>query len=206
MGRDGREALLDAAERLFATLGLDAVSLRQIGVEAGQRNTAAAHYHFGTKDALVDALFERRMTPVNEHRWRLLRALDDAGRGDDPAGLIEAFVVPFAATVRPGSTYARFSAQVISHPTLNTLADLDRPFMSGLVEVFVRLERVLGDDRLWPERRRLLAVLVVQGLADRERLLEAGIPQPDDDTALAALIDTATAVARPAPTKETSHA
>jgi AcrR family transcriptional regulator len=196
MARDGREALLDAAERLFATQGLDAVSLRQIGVEAGQRNTAAAHYHFGTKEALVDALFERRMTPVNEHRWRLL-----ATAGDDPVALVEAFVVPFAATVHPGSTYARFSAQVVNHPTLNALATLERPFMTGLVEVFVRLERLLGDDPLWPERRRLLTVLVVQGLADRERLLDGGEPVVDDATALHVLVRAAGALVQ-----ETSHA
>lgn len=200
MARDGREALLDAAERLFATRGLDAVSLRQIGVEAGQRNTGAAQYHFGSKEALVDAVFERRMTLVNVHRNRILDHLDAERRGTDPAALVEAFVVPFAAAVGYGSTYARFSAQVMAHPTLNVLAALDRPFMASLAEVFHRLRAVLGSDPTWPERRRLLVLLVVQGLADRERLLDLGEPTVDDATALATLLAAAIAVALP--TKE----
>ena len=42
------ERLLLAAERLFAARGVDGVSLRQVNVEAGQRNLSAAHYHFGS--------------------------------------------------------------------------------------------------------------------------------------------------------------
>lgn len=59
MGRrrnvDGRELLLDAALRLFAEHGVDAVSIRAVNREAGL-GPGAAHYHFGTKDALVDAV------------------------------------------------------------------------------------------------------------------------------------------------------
>ena len=58
--------LIETAERLFAERGVNAVSLREIGAEAGQRNTGAVRYHFGTKEALVNAVFEHRMTPINE--------------------------------------------------------------------------------------------------------------------------------------------
>ena len=50
-----REELILAAERLFSEFGIDAVSLRQINAAAGQRNSSAAHYHFGSKDALIAA-------------------------------------------------------------------------------------------------------------------------------------------------------
>src|SRR5688500_17858831 len=52
------DALLDAAERLFATHGPGGVSLRTIAREAGV-NHGLVHRHFGTKDALVDRLLER---------------------------------------------------------------------------------------------------------------------------------------------------
>jgi AcrR family transcriptional regulator len=48
-----RERLLDTAERLFATHGLHAVSLRTINTEAGARNVSAAHYHFGSKTGVI---------------------------------------------------------------------------------------------------------------------------------------------------------
>ena len=53
-----RERLILAAEELFARDGLDAVSLRQVNTAAGQRNASAAHYHFGSKQGMVLALFE----------------------------------------------------------------------------------------------------------------------------------------------------
>lgn len=59
MGRrpeiDGRELLLDAALRLFAEHGIEGVSIRAVNREAGL-GPASVHYHFGTKDALLDAV------------------------------------------------------------------------------------------------------------------------------------------------------
>lgn len=56
-GIDGRELLIAAALRLFAEQGIDAVSIRAVNREAGL-GPATAHYHFGTKDALVQAVLE----------------------------------------------------------------------------------------------------------------------------------------------------
>lgn len=56
-GIDGRELILSAALRLFAEHGIDAVSIRAVNREAGL-GPASVHYHFGTKDALVDAVVE----------------------------------------------------------------------------------------------------------------------------------------------------
>jgi TetR/AcrR family transcriptional regulator, repressor for neighboring sulfatase len=52
------EALLDAAERLFALAGPGEVSLRSIARAAGV-NHGLVHRHFGTRDDLVERLMER---------------------------------------------------------------------------------------------------------------------------------------------------
>src|SRR4051794_7618525 len=58
-GRDEiLDAVLDAAERLFAAAGPADVSLRAIAQEAGV-NYGLVHRHFGTKDALFDRLLQR---------------------------------------------------------------------------------------------------------------------------------------------------
>ena len=53
---DTRRRILDAAQGLFVRHGLDATSLRMITAHASA-NIAAAHYHFGSKDALIEAVF-----------------------------------------------------------------------------------------------------------------------------------------------------
>ncbi|MEO7351168.1 MAG: TetR family transcriptional regulator [Marmoricola sp.] len=56
-GIDGRELILAAAFQLFAEQGIDAVSIRAVNREAGL-GPASVHYHFGTKEALVDAVID----------------------------------------------------------------------------------------------------------------------------------------------------
>src|SRR5437764_502080 len=58
-GRDQiLDAVLDGAERLFASSGPADVSLRAIAAEAGV-NYGLVYRHFGTKDALFDQLMQR---------------------------------------------------------------------------------------------------------------------------------------------------
>ncbi len=64
--------LLLAAERLFATQGIAATTIRQINTEAGQKNSSAIHYHFGSRDAILDAIIAIRVTPANAQRAKLL--------------------------------------------------------------------------------------------------------------------------------------
>lgn len=68
--RDTRERILDAAEALFGEFGFGA-SLRTITNAAGV-NLASVNYHFGSKDALMEAVIDRRITPINQARLELL--------------------------------------------------------------------------------------------------------------------------------------
>jgi AcrR family transcriptional regulator len=68
------ERILLAAERLFSERGIGEVSLREITSAAGV-NSAAAHYHFGSKDAVLDELFTRRARPIAQRREQLLGQL-----------------------------------------------------------------------------------------------------------------------------------
>ena len=93
-----RERLLDVSERLFAERGIESTSLRAITREAGV-NLAAVNYHFGSKGALVDEVFARRIRPINEER---LRRLDEVEGVDRPR--VE---VVLAALVRPALVIVR---------------------------------------------------------------------------------------------------
>src|SRR5579872_5159399 len=77
---DTKEKLLNTAERLFGDQGFAATSLRQIIAEAGV-NLAAVHYHFGSKEDLLDAVVVRKLEPINAERLALLdKAIGAAGR------------------------------------------------------------------------------------------------------------------------------
>lgn len=92
---DTKGKILDAAEKLFVDNGFSATSLRAIIKEA-EVNTAAVHYHFGSKEALIEAVFVRRVDQLNDERLELLDGLESA-HGDRPVPLeevIRAFLDP----------------------------------------------------------------------------------------------------------------
>jgi len=100
-----KERILDTAERLFAQQGYAATSLRSIIAGAGV-NLAAVHYHFHSKEALLEAVVLRRAEPANQERLNLLDQFQQAA-GEVPVPLekvIEAFVAPtFRMALDPAS-------------------------------------------------------------------------------------------------------
>lgn len=92
-----RQRILDAAEDLFARHGVAGTSLRALTAKAGV-NLAAVHYHFGSKDALLDSVVERRAKPMNAERLRALGEIEAANaRGElgDESEWAEAILIAF---------------------------------------------------------------------------------------------------------------
>jgi AcrR family transcriptional regulator len=85
-----RTRILDAAEELFMHQGFGGTSMRLLTSKAGV-NLAAVNYHFGSKDALIEAVFRRRLDPMNIARIAALEALEASGTPDADA-IIRAFV------------------------------------------------------------------------------------------------------------------
>ena len=90
-----KERILDTAERMFSEHGYAATSLRGIIAEAGV-NLAAVHYHFHSKEALLEAVILRRSVPANQERLALLDRFEKEAGGNPPPleKVIEAFVAP----------------------------------------------------------------------------------------------------------------
>lgn len=94
MSTDTKRRIVDTAERLFAERGFSATSVRGITADAGV-NLAALHYHFGSKENLIEEVFVRRLRPLNEERIQMLeKAEEEADHPLDIEAILRAFVTP----------------------------------------------------------------------------------------------------------------
>lgn len=181
---DTRLRLILAAEKLFAERGIEAVSLREINIAAGQRNSGATHYHFGSKDGLIEAIFRYRHAATFERRRELADRIEAEEAGADVRRLVEALVLPLAEQFTRdagGSCYVRFLQQVHDEPGSRGFAR----FVGKVDAPQVRIERALRralshvPRRLLDERLRHMADHIIHAFAARERRAGRGRRSPD---------------------------
>jgi AcrR family transcriptional regulator len=167
--------LVLAAERLFATHGIDGVSLRQIAVEAGSGNNSAVHYHFGSKHRLIAAIFRHRLPQIISER-RLLAARCDP---DDLRSRFEAHFLPVLSMAEATDNHYVSFVEQIQRMDLGAAGDLlDLP-VEGLrsnAEFRRDLHRLLEplDEPLRQLRINEGQALCMHAAADRERAVASG--------------------------------
>lgn len=119
---DTRARILDVAESLFVQHGFEATTLRMI-TAAAKANLAAVNYHFGSKEALVEEVFRRKLTGLNALRIAELDRLEKAAGGAavKPRQIVEAF---FGVSVRMaddvaggGRSFMRLLGRAYTEPT-----------------------------------------------------------------------------------------
>lgn len=110
---EGRLRLLAAAERLFATRGLE-VPNREIVMAAGLHNQSAVTYHFGSRAGLIDAVRERHENPIAQHRRHLISRLPGP-ENRTTRQLVDAHIQPLAAEMLrcAPSYWARLSEMLL---------------------------------------------------------------------------------------------
>lgn len=115
---DRRQAILLAAEKLFALRGYHAVSLRDIATEAGVQ-VALVGYYYGSKLGLYHAIFESWMPSIRERRARLDETMAAAGTPRTLEGVLDAFIGPLVAMHGDpeGRYFAQMAARDLAAPT-----------------------------------------------------------------------------------------
>lgn len=114
-----RERILDAAERLYGERSVEAVSLREVRLAAGQRNSSALQFHFGDRDGLLLALTQRHLPRVGAIQQGLYDEAAAGGRLDDGATLVEVMVRPTTEYLQrgPGArAWIKISAERSARP------------------------------------------------------------------------------------------
>jgi AcrR family transcriptional regulator len=129
MSSDVPDALIRAAERLFAERGSDAVSLRDITAASGATNASAVQYHFGDRRGLVRAILSKHDVEIERRRHELLDVYESVAELDVRA-LAAALVRPLAAELNNddgGLGYLQLVADLYNRPNptfdLSTLDD-----------------------------------------------------------------------------------
>jgi AcrR family transcriptional regulator len=144
MSTDTKTRILDAAEMRFAEHGYSATSLRDITTLAAA-NLASVNYHFGSKEALLEAVFQRRVVPVNDARLRRLD-LAESQAGDGPLGIepiVRAFLAPAFETAQESGLREPKFMQLVGRMHSETNSEFRDVFLRLFVEVGKRFGAAL---------------------------------------------------------------
>ena len=148
---DTRERILSAAQQLFAQRSFTQVNMREI-TEAAGVSLAAVNYHFGTKDGLVTALFNRAAPQLIAERAGLLEAatLQGGSRKAQVRALVYALIAPvirWSLRAETQTYYVPFLERVSldGPPEVRQLIDSEtnylQPFVDALADLLPELAR-----------------------------------------------------------------
>ena len=114
-----RSRLLKITESIFANRGFGGLTLREVA-QRSQTNLASAHYHFGSKEAMVLEMHQKRSKPINQRRMQYLAEARErsAGKPLSTRDILRALILPI------GKKSPRIHIPV--RPWLNWLPELLR--------------------------------------------------------------------------------
>ncbi|MEV2248022.1 TetR family transcriptional regulator [Streptomyces sp. NPDC049970] len=180
-GADTRQAIMTAAERLYAEHGLSNVSNRQIGEAAGQGNNTAVSYHFGSRTTLVRAVMSEHGAHVDVIRGRYVEAAGESTELRDWVRCLLRPVTDHLADLGAPSWQARFAMQVMADPLMRVLVADESLTRDSLRRTLQGLGRCLYDivpPDIRPARAEMARHLITHTCAERERALAENPVEP----------------------------
>jgi AcrR family transcriptional regulator len=191
--KDTKRLILDAAEKLFASDGFSATSLRQI-TTAADVNLAAVNYHFGSKESLIKAVISRRLEPINKERLDLLDRLEDEADEKGPAleEIVEAFIgPPLRMRQTAGSKAAHFMrllGRIMSDPSDHVMTQFTDLFRETIERFSAALGRSLPDlspaEILWRMIFMVGSMAHTMSISSHLPRVTGGLCDPSDTAAL----------------------
>jgi len=190
---DRRQAILLAAEKLFAQRGYHAVTIRQIAQEA-EVPLALVGYYFGPKHELFQAIFEHWNRTIEERLAALRQVPADAPPAVAVRLIIEAFTGPVLRlrASAEGGYYALLVARELSH-ALEVTDRVMRACFDPMAHAFIdalhqRLPHATRGEVAWCYQFALGALL--HHLSDaRVKRLSKGECVPGDPAGSKLLVD-----------------
>ncbi len=140
--------ILEAAEELFMQHGFEGTSMRQLTARAGV-NLAAVNYHFGSKDALIEAVFRRRLDAINAERIAELDRLEKEAQGRPlpPEAIVRAFLGASLRMVEDqkagGRNFARLIGRAYTEPSRPIRQFIGQMYAQPMARYKAAFERAL---------------------------------------------------------------
>src|SRR5271163_3187898 len=140
-----RNQIKAGAQMLFARHGIDAVTVQEIVDAAGQRNNAALHYHFGSKEELISQMVVDGAMVLDQRRREMLDEIEARG---GPKSIREVLLVLMMPVIELGEDerwrgYVRFTSNLQASDPKALRAALNNRWNSGYVTCFNYLKRML---------------------------------------------------------------
>jgi AcrR family transcriptional regulator len=184
---DTKSLILDTAEHLFADYGFDATSLRHIISVAGV-NLAAVHYHFGSRESLIEAVLSRRLQPLNEERLELLNSCEGKNGKLTVECVLEALLRPALRLSRDpergGEIFMRLLGRTYTEPNeqiQKMLAEQFQQVVERFMDCFHKaLPELPKEELFW--RVHFVIGAMAHTMADTHRLkcMSGGLCDPYD--------------------------
>jgi AcrR family transcriptional regulator len=171
-----RNQIKSAAQMLFARYGIDAVTVQQIVDAADQRNNAALHYHFGSKEELIRQMVVDGAAVLDKRRRQMLDEIEARG---GPKSIREVMLVLIMPVIGLGDDerwrgYIRFTSNLqASDP--KTLRDaLNNRWNASYVACFDYLKLMLPlPPKIIEQRLSMFVIYANSILSAHEAALES---------------------------------
>src|SRR3970040_1135726 len=177
-----RTRILGAAEELFMQHGFEGTSMRLLTSKAGA-NLAAVNYHFGSKDALIEAVFRRRLDAMNAERIAELERLEQAAGGKPlaPDAIIRATLRMIEDTRGGGPNFTRLLGRAYTEPAKpirQLIGQMYAPAMERFKAAFVRaLPELPKDELVWRMHFMLGTLAYTLAATDTVQLIAGAKPE-----------------------------
>lgn len=143
-----RDKLVEAAVELYGDRSIDAVSLREIGARAGQRNPNVLQYHFGSREGLLQAIVDNHAARIATLRERYYQraAANEWPAAEAAARVFAMPVIEYVEQSPEGLNFVRIVSQIRALTPVDgydsDMIDFPRP--AGLATVFDRALSAVG--------------------------------------------------------------
>src|SRR5271156_2772606 len=170
-----RNQIKAAAQMLFALRGVDGVTVQEIVDAANQRNNAALHYHFGSKEELISQMVVDGAMVLDQRRREMLDEIEARGGPKSIRGGVLVLMMP---VIELGEDerwrgYVRFTSNLQASDPKALRAALNNRWNSGYVACFNYLKQMLPlPAAIIEQRLSMFAIYANSILSAHEAALE----------------------------------